>query len=182
MSRDAGYPSNLLDQDILNSLYGGEGARNMGGPAWDFLNGWVRSIADRILTHLRIDADYQAPVVQDATVVGDCIGIDLSRSSAAGGPWIGKMSSIAAGNAVFLGVAADNVTAALRCKMAGHGPIPANVSLLSPALVAAGKVLITVDSVANRLKVAAVGDDAVGYSDPKGNVMLFAPGRVVTLV
>jgi hypothetical protein len=182
VAQDSGYPGNLLKQDQLNSPFGGEAENNFGGKAWKFFGGWMRDLADWFLQHSRQDMDVQAPLVQDALVVGDCVGMDLSRSSALGGAWIGKMSSIAAGNAVFLYVAMDNVTAGLRCKAAGHGPIPASVSLLNPALLAGGKTLIAVDSVANRLKVAGVGDDGVGYADPKGNVILFAPGRVVTLV
>lgn len=182
MSRDAGYPGNLLKQDQLNSPHGGEGARNFGGAAWDFLDGWVRDIADWFLQHLRRDADITGVLVQDSVVVGDCIGMDLSRSIN-GRAWVGKMTSITSGNGVFIGIALEAVTAGLRCQVASHGPIAANFTLLNPALLAAGKVPVAVDDPGtNRLRVATVSDDVVGLSDPSGNVMLFAPGRVATLV
>jgi hypothetical protein len=181
MARDAGYPDNLLEQDEMPSPYGGEGGRDFGGLAWDWLHGIIQTISKRILQHLRVDHDAHAPIVQDAVVVGDCIGVDLSRT-ASGRPWIGKMTSISANNAVFLGVALEGRTAGLRCRVAAHGLVDATVTGLIGTAVSAGKVDVSVNASTNKLKVAAVGEEVVGWSDTGGNVMLLAPGRLAAIV
>lgn len=182
MAQDPGYPGNLLKQDQLNTPYGGEAENNFGGKAWKFLHGWVRDIADWFLQHVRQDMDIQAPVVQTTVVVGDLLAHDLSRTAAGGRPWIDKLSNAVVGKAIFLGVAMDNVTAGLRCKMTTHGPVPANVTLLNPAVLTGAPTNITFDRVANRFKVAGGGDPVVAIADAQGNINLFAPGRTAALV
>lgn len=178
-TRDPNYPDNLLEADVLNSLYGGAVQSAMDKDAWAFLNGWVRSIAKRILTHLRVDFDSQALLTQDSVVMGDCLAMDITRTSATGGPWIGKIQSITAGNAIFLGVALEPKVGGQRVQCATHGALSAVVTGLG-ATAASG--LVAVDRSTSRLRAWVAGDDAVAYSDTKGNISLFGLGRVAAAV
>lgn len=164
------YPDNLFDQDQLDPQYGGEAATKFGGRAWTWITGWVRAIARSYLAHVRQNYRTRAVIVQDAVVIGDCLGMDMSAANLDGTAKIAKMSVIGFANARFIGVAADAGAAGSRVRVATDGPTPKSITLLSG--VGGGNVPVSVNFGTNRLKLWVLAEVVVGYSDPQGNVLL----------
>lgn len=164
------YPDNLFDQDQLDPNYGGEAASKFGGRAWTWITGWVRSIARSYLAYIRQNYRTRALLVQDAVVIGDCVGMDMVSANVDGTPRITKMSIIGLANARFLGVCADAGAAGSRVRVAADGPTPQSITGLTN--VGGFNLAISVNFGTNKLKAWVGGEIKVGYSDSQGNVLL----------
>jgi hypothetical protein len=170
MAQDQGYPDNLFRFDQLNTLFGGEVKSAFGGPAWEFINGWVRDIASSFLAHIRVSWSTQTPITQEAVVVGDCMAMDFSRAVDGGGPYVGKLSSIGDTNGSFLGLAAEPAGAGSRVRVASGGVVPSSITGLTSL---ASRMGVTPDLISNKLRAAQPRtEQVIGYSDVKGNVLL----------
>jgi hypothetical protein len=175
MAADAGYPSNTFKTGILNSLYGGATGREWGGPAWDFISGWVRDIADWLITNVMVPWRVSVVTTQDALMPGDIVVMDLTRSATVNGlpyPYFRKFNG--GSGYVALGLAAAAAGSGGLATVAYSGPVPVSMTGLT-GLTAGSRV--SGDATTGRLKAWAVGDEALGYVDPAGNVFVLGAGR-----
>jgi hypothetical protein len=177
MARDPGYPNNLLKQDRLNSLFGGEQGNAFGLPAWLFLNGWVRDLADWFLTHIRVSWSTQVIVTQEAVVAGDVLGMSVLQSAPDGGPYVARLASIPLIERLAIGLAAEPAAAGSRVLMISGGVVPAAITGLGS--IPSTDVRVSADLNTGRLKAWAPGEEVLGYTDRRGNVLLLAPARAV---
>lgn len=165
------YPDSTLREDVLDALYGGRPALEMGGLAWQWINNVVRVLSEGHLLYNRNAFRTLAPVTSTALAVGDVAVVALAEAGASGAYVVRKAVAGDAGVATtrVLGVCLVGAAATRRAVLATYGIVP-RVSAGFASLTAAQEV--AVDYPTGRLRVAVGGDVVVGYGDVQGNVLL----------
>jgi hypothetical protein len=177
---DPGYPNNTFKQGVLNTLYGGEARNKWGGKAWTFLNGWVRDIADWLLTWKRQPYQHCVLLVQDSLSPGDVIVWDFGLTAtdpltSQKTHYLRKASSgTGAANAIVVAIALESIGAGSQVNACMGGLLPAALFNLAGQ---PGGSLISVNYATGTLKAWASGDEAIGYVDALGNILFLGAAR-----
>ena len=177
------YPDNSFEQDLLESdQYGGADADTLDARAWTFLTGLVRSVSRVVLSNVRVPWSCGVFVVQSAVSIGDVVAVDLSRdaldpSTQAVLPYVQRYIDVVAagGTPQVLGVCVAAASAGKKAQIALGGIVPPTLSGLTSQT---GGALVSVDPVTGKLRAWVAGDDALGYTTPKGCVLLMFNGRM----
>lgn len=179
------FPNNNFSNDQLDvDQFGGS---PKGSTVFDtimllYITGLLRSVASTVLANVRVSWVNGVCTVQNGVGIGDVLAMDMSTdridpTTQVPLPPIDKYSTILAngGIPVVIGVSVMQAAAGAKCQYAAGGLVPASITGL---IAMTGGALVAVDATTNKLRAWTSTDEALGQTSPRGNVALFALGRV----
>ena len=164
------FPDTSLEEDVLDSPYGGQPANAFGQPSWSWINSVVRLLSKAFLAYTRAPHSTVVLVSTDAAQAGDVACFDAGAFVSERGYLVKRYSGTMTAPRV-VGVYLEPVTAGQRARVATAGIISPTVTGLGAA---SGARLAGLDATSGRIREAVSGDLVLGDLDLQGNLFFFA--------